>query len=436
MLATATALSQSKWTWYHTSKRPLQDFRAFDDASRGPLGAAQLLVRLRMWALGLPGRSRHPACPTVRYLCSGFCHLSIADQRCWRGVDSDIYELYARRHSAIIPPVDGVDPSMKSALYSEVLDGNTRTTSSLLIPECSTGNYSFPPYASLAVCSKCTNMTSRLSQQPETPLDFKHDFTFHLLTEAGTDVILPQNYTWITQPHSFINMTSVKGPLPFDRHGVISPSEAIILSDTSTITTNISAASQVYRAFQCSLYLCMRVYDGSVQNGKLFETVSSVVSTGWNPEISGTGMNTEFAGASLGSTLPDGRPARVSVDYLTFESLAIYLGSGVDGSAGSIVHTAGPFAGSGSITGAIERWTNDIIQGIWANDPENVIQSWENIADSMTANMRVQSGNRAVGTAQARTVHPHKMGIHAASSCDGVASSALCRADKLEEPCV
>ena len=205
-----------------------------------------------MWALGLPGRSRHPACPTVRYLCSGFCHLSIADQRCWRGVDSDIYELYARRHSAIIPPVDGVDPSMKSALYSGVLDGNKRTTSSLLIPECSTGNCSFPPYASLAVCSKCTNMTSRLSQQPETPLDFKHDFTFHLLTDAGTDLILPQNYTWITQPHSFINMTSVKGPLPFDRHGVIGPSEAIILSDTSTITTNISAASQVYRAFQCS----------------------------------------------------------------------------------------------------------------------------------------------------------------------------------------
>jgi len=322
-------------------------------------------------------------------------------------VDSDIYELYARRHSAIIPPVDGVDPSMKSALYSGVLDGNKRTTSSLLIPECSTGNCSFPPYASLAVCSKCTNITSSLSQQPETPLDFKHDFTFHLLTDAGTDLILPQNYTWITQPHSFINMTSVNGPLPFGRHGVISPSEAIILSDTSTITANISAASQVYRAFQCSLYLCMRVYDGSVQNGKLLETVSSVVSTGWNPEISGTGMNTEFAGSSLGSTLPDGRPARVSVDYLTFESLATYLGSGVDGSAGSIVHTAGPFAGSGSITGAIEQWTNDIIQGIWANDPENVIQSWENIADSMTANMRVQSGNRAVGTAQAPEPYIH-----------------------------
>jgi len=52
MLATATALNQSK---YHTSQRPLQDFSVFGDASRGPLGAAQLLVRLRMWHLASLG---------------------------------------------------------------------------------------------------------------------------------------------------------------------------------------------------------------------------------------------------------------------------------------------------------------------------------------------------------------------------------------------
>ena len=46
ILATATALSQSQWTWYYKSNQPLQDFRVFDDAWRGPLGGAQLLVRL------------------------------------------------------------------------------------------------------------------------------------------------------------------------------------------------------------------------------------------------------------------------------------------------------------------------------------------------------------------------------------------------------
>jgi len=102
MLATTTALSQSKWTWYHTSKRPLQDFRVFDDASRGPLGAAQLLVRLRLWRLASLG-AVVTLLALLSYLCSGFCHLSIADQRCWRGVDSDIYELFDLGYSAIRP---------------------------------------------------------------------------------------------------------------------------------------------------------------------------------------------------------------------------------------------------------------------------------------------------------------------------------------------
>jgi hypothetical protein len=159
------------------------------------------------------------------------------------------------------------------------------------------------------------------------------------------------------------------------------------------------------------------MYDGSVQDGKLLETVSSVVSTGWHFE----GVWT----VSLGSTLPDGRPARVSVDFATYVDLAAYLGSDDNG----------PFTGGGlsGFQGDIE-WANDIVHGIWINDPENVPQSWENIADSMTASMRVQSGDRVVGTA--RAIHPHKMGIHAASSCDGVASCTLCHPDELEESCV
>src|SRR5438105_3648659 len=123
----------------------------------------------------------------------------------------------------------------------------------------------------------------------------------------------------------------------------------------------------------------MRVYDGSVQDGKLLETVSSIVSTRWNSEFTGTGEARGLSGASLGSTLPDGQPAHVSVDLLTFEHLAAYLGSDVNG----------PFTGGGlsGFQGFIQ-WTNDIVHGIWVNDPENVVQSWENIADSMTANMR------------------------------------------------
>jgi hypothetical protein len=64
-------------------------------------------------------------------------------------------------------------------------------------------------------------------------------------------------------------------------------------------------------------------------------------------------------------------------------------------------------SGSGSIANSNEQWTNDIVQSIWVSYAENVTQSWENIADSMTANMRVRSGNRVFGTAHAPEPYIH-----------------------------
>lgn len=45
LLVVASALGQFKWLWMMSSKQPrLQDLQDFDEASRGPLGAVQLLT--------------------------------------------------------------------------------------------------------------------------------------------------------------------------------------------------------------------------------------------------------------------------------------------------------------------------------------------------------------------------------------------------------
>ena len=111
-------------------------------------------------------------------------------------MDPDIHELHARQFQPpVIATFDCVDSSTKSAYYSGVLDGRAQATSSPLTPQCSSGSCFFPPYVSLGVCSNCTNVTSELSQQPKTPLD-RHNFTFHLLTGVGTDLMLIQNVPW------------------------------------------------------------------------------------------------------------------------------------------------------------------------------------------------------------------------------------------------
>ena len=56
LLVSAQAISQLKWMWFHQSKtRALYEVQIFDDASRGPLGALQLLFqapRVTLAALG------------------------------------------------------------------------------------------------------------------------------------------------------------------------------------------------------------------------------------------------------------------------------------------------------------------------------------------------------------------------------------------------
>ena len=44
LLVVASALGQFKWLWMFSKQRRLQDLQDFDEASRGPLGAVQLLA--------------------------------------------------------------------------------------------------------------------------------------------------------------------------------------------------------------------------------------------------------------------------------------------------------------------------------------------------------------------------------------------------------
>ena len=55
MLATAAAIGQLKWTWFNRKERPLQDLNIYDGASRGVIGAINLLHHLRFWHLASVG---------------------------------------------------------------------------------------------------------------------------------------------------------------------------------------------------------------------------------------------------------------------------------------------------------------------------------------------------------------------------------------------
>jgi hypothetical protein len=47
MLCIGTVLSQGKWLWFLKKERSLMDLQDIEDASRGPLGSAFMLFKLR-----------------------------------------------------------------------------------------------------------------------------------------------------------------------------------------------------------------------------------------------------------------------------------------------------------------------------------------------------------------------------------------------------
>lgn len=51
----AAAIGQLKWCWFQAKSRKLQDLQSFDDASRGPLGSASLLLVPRKWSIASAG---------------------------------------------------------------------------------------------------------------------------------------------------------------------------------------------------------------------------------------------------------------------------------------------------------------------------------------------------------------------------------------------
>ncbi|KAI0967336.1 hypothetical protein F4678DRAFT_465584 [Xylaria arbuscula] len=56
LVAVAASISQFKWHWYRSSDgKRLFDMQLFDDASRGPLGAIQILARVSRWPFASVG---------------------------------------------------------------------------------------------------------------------------------------------------------------------------------------------------------------------------------------------------------------------------------------------------------------------------------------------------------------------------------------------
>jgi hypothetical protein len=117
-------------------------------------GSTILLIRLRFWYLA----SVRAVVTLLALTSDAFVQQSVS-YPLWNVQQPHLLASvpYTQKYSHSL---DGAGPFKSAAVYDGVFTSNLTRSSSSLQTTCSSGNCTFPPYASLGVCSRCADVTS------------------------------------------------------------------------------------------------------------------------------------------------------------------------------------------------------------------------------------------------------------------------------------
>ncbi|KAI0601646.1 hypothetical protein F4775DRAFT_407115 [Biscogniauxia sp. FL1348] len=165
LLAVAEVIGQLKWQNFDGRTNALADLQVFDDAGRGPWGAAKFVVKKNVKSLLASIAS---ILVIVGLLVDPFMQLVFQFPALSRedpgGValfngtetyDPNAYIIDAHLTSSTASAVDAI---MQAAIIRAVSDPSTSLSAS-----CSTGNCTWSSITTMGVCASCTNITDQIS---------------------------------------------------------------------------------------------------------------------------------------------------------------------------------------------------------------------------------------------------------------------------------
>ena len=155
---------------------------------------------------------------------------------------------------------------MMAAIHAGILDS---ANVPILAPSCSSGNCTWERFTTLAVCSRCADVTGDLTEYcpPGAPSCGNTSHVFRQFKLPGgflfTDV--PSDFSWITV-NSSIDRIAAANDDGFVVAGIKDPLFAF-----ARLLTNSADDPGAYikNATTCAMYPCLRTYDVSVNYGRL-----------------------------------------------------------------------------------------------------------------------------------------------------------------------
>ena len=245
-----------------------------------------------------------------------------------------------------------VELSMKSAIYRGIFDIEDPQTE--ISHTCSTGNCTWPTFASLAICSKCVDLSPLIKKECNETGCYK-PFLPAGPALSGSGGQLNCSMTNISTSLHEITASVVRFSCLVDR-------------DTNHPDT-ISAA-------ECSMWYCVRSYDFSVIDGKPSQKIIS----SWRNDLAKPWQSTDLLYNPPASLInPAIDPSSFRVERMAAEAMNSFM--------------AEKLRGGGNIANNSSGFSSDIMQAIYTT--KNLTRMIERLAMSMTNNVRKQNSSES-----------------------------------------
>ncbi|KAK7957804.1 hypothetical protein PG988_012652, partial [Apiospora saccharicola] len=313
--AVGSCLGQGKWAWFSKRSGSVAVFAAIDEASRGPLGSLGLIWRLkaRHWVSfgALVTIALIAADPFLQAIINYEGRLVSEN-----GTDAAQFALASHLNiGSLVPTTDvlynkvsGIlkcyDSKPNLAMSTSSILGfvNSSTSNSAKPPlvTCPTGNCTWEAHSTLAVCSSCYDVTTKLKKErhPKSRMNCGRygnqtlDITKYAIP-WGIDDVWYQGKDGIGDGtrstrgsicgYSTVGNTTVAGgwmPNPSFTYNMqtwdtLLAAFVLLKPTDSYYNKELAWESDVMSATECGLGLCLKVFQPNVTNGETYEILTS-----------------------------------------------------------------------------------------------------------------------------------------------------------------
>jgi hypothetical protein len=403
ILPTAAVIGQLKWV-NPRGQQKLLVFRAYDQATRGPVGAVQLLATSWKRPLAAAGALIILASLVTDVFIQASMSIKLRQVASPGAAALPVlhnYTSYSEQLSVqgnLTYITIGPDTSLPGALYASVINSASPSLQRGVQPDCSTGQCAFGEYTSLALKPVIEDLTHRLKFQETVvndsltavaSLPYTGEFETELVMQANNFVVPYVNVTAVSIP--LLN-SSTRGLVMADIYGMTFNATgygtAAYLNGT-LVPIQLDNVKSLFRAFHLQFRLVAETRNASVVDGQFSDRLVSSADT-WSFNQTGD--------AYVDIPLVSGKNGTIS--SMAYYGLTGLFYTSFNGSGAAI-------SSNTTLSMPQATWTNQFLQAVYANGVENLNQTFTGIASGLSTSLRTQSNETVPGVVMATQSYYH-----------------------------